>query len=128
MTTQTLDPITNAALGDLARVPVKLPNRQAPVAAVFVPGGRGQLDSHVVIYPDVNGRDTFTVHYAVQNEDEQTVYLHQGSYDLTYEDAVRELLRRVTFNLPGISRATSPTPVFAISESTWADNVAASRS
>lgn len=80
---------------DLAQVPatVKLHGVECRVvAAVFVPGGEGTLSAHIVAYD--NQRNGFNVHYLVHDDDAQTSYLHQGSYDLPYVDAIREVFRR----------------------------------
>jgi hypothetical protein len=62
------------------------------VAAVYRPGGDGMLDSHIVVYPNGNGQ--FNVHYLVHDDDAQKSFLHQGSYDLSFDRALREMYRR----------------------------------
>lgn len=61
------------------------------ISAVFKPGGHGMLDSHIVVYS--NGKGYFNVHYHIPQED-GSVVLHQGSYDLAYPVAVQEMERR----------------------------------
>lgn len=82
-----------------AQVPstVKLHGVVLPVvAARFVPGGGGLLNAHIVAYADWKG--TYNVHYLVHDDDQQQSVLHQGSYDLTFAQAMVEFDRRVALN------------------------------
>lgn len=86
----------------IAQVPptVRLHGSVLPVvAAVFIPAEGHMLPCHVVLY--FNGKGAYNVHYLVHDPDKDDRYstLHQGSYDLSYSDAVEEMNRRVGLNL-----------------------------
>jgi hypothetical protein len=79
-----------------ARVPTTLTVagvERPVVAAIFLRPGYATLPAHVVIWADEEA-GTFTVHTVAYDDDAQRDVITQGSYDLTYPDAVRELVRR----------------------------------